>query len=555
MPTEAEQPVGQHGRNKWYVLAILCTGLFMLLLDGTIVNIAIPSIMTDFGTGFAEVEWVMNAYLLVFAVLLITMGRLGDLYGRRRLFVFGLVIFTGASLACGLSPGIGWLIGFRAVQGLGAAIMMPATLSIIANVFPREQRGVAMGIWGGTSGIAVSVGPSLGGVLVETASWPFIFLINIPIGTAVLVLSLLRIPESTDPTSVRQIDIPGVAVLSAALFALTFALVEGQSYGWASPLILLLFVAAAAGLLIFVLVERRQRQPLMQLKLFRSRTFAAGNLCGLILTFGMMGVLFLLPIFLQAVLGFGAIKTGLVLTPLAGVVIFASPLSGWLSDRIGSRWLVFGGMLVAALGFVLMRRPLSLETEWPELVVPFMVAGFGIGFVMAPMTSAVMGSAPEEKAGQASGVLSTMRQLGAVLGIAVMGAVLQNRAVVYVEEAVAGRLSDVPYLSGEVEQRIIEAAGSSVTQMGEMGAADGGPPELPQGVMEMLAQAPPQAGEFMRELFSRELMLGKFVEAMQTTFVAATIALFIGAIVALAMRSHVAPPAEGVDNPADATWT
>ena len=526
-------------RNKWYVLAILCTGLFMLLLDGTIVNIAIPSIMTAFETGFSEVEWVMNAYLLVFAVMLITMGRLGDLYGRRRLFASGLVVFTGASLACGLSPGIEWLIGFRALQGLGAAIMMPATLSIIANVFPREQRGVAMGIWGGTSGIAVSAGPSLGGFLVETASWPYIFLINIPIGTLVLILTFLRIPESTDPTSVRQIDVGGVAVLSGALFALTFALIEGQSYGWTSAVILSLLAGAALGLALFVAVERRQRQPLMQLTLFRSRTFAAGNVCGLILTFGMMGVFFLLPIFLQAVLGFGPIKAGLVLTPLAGVVIFAAPLSGWLSDRVGSRWLVFGGMIMTALGFLLVRRTLSLETNWEALVVPFMVSGFGIGFVMAPMTSAVMSSAPEEKAGQASGVLSTMRQLGAVLGIAVMGAVLQNRAVAYVREAVAERLSGVPFLPDKAQEQIIDAARSAVTQMGEMGATQSGPPDLPPGVQEMLAQAPPQAGEFMSELFGRDLMLGKFVEAMQTTFVAATIALTVGALVALIMRSHV----------------
>jgi len=538
--TESDPPpdIRTSGR-RWRVLAILCAGLFMLLLDGTIVNIAIPSILEDFRTGFSEVEWVMNAYLLVFAVLLITMGRLGDLYGRKVLFVGGIAVFSVASLACGLSPSVGWLIGFRALQGLGGAMMMPATLSIIAVVFPPEERGTAMGIWGGVTGIAVAVGPTLGGVIIEVASWPYIFLVNVPVGIVVVVLALKVVPDSKDPSSVRQIDYPGVVVISASLFALTFALIEGQNYGWTSATILALFAGAAVGLAVFVLIERRQAEPLMQLSLFRSRTFTVANVSGLILTFGMMGVFFLLPIFFQAILGYSAIKAGLLMTPLAAVVVFAAPASGWLSDKIGSRWLISGGMLTAAIGFFLTRQAMSLDGGWGPLVVPFMVSGFGIGIVMAPMTSAVMASAPVEKAGSASGVLSTMRQLGSVLGIAVMGAILQNRAVTYLEEAVTEKLDAVPYLPAAIKEQIITGVTASVTNMGEMRASGGSMGEPPQAVKEMLAQAPPQAAALLQELFSRDLIMGEFVSAMKTTFLASMMVLVAGSVIALLIRSHV----------------
>ena len=522
----------------------------MLLLDGTIVNIAIPSILEDFRTGFSEVEWVMNAYLLVFAVLLITSGRLGDLYGRKRLFMSGLSLFTLASLACGLSPDVGWLIGFRALQGLGGSMMMPATLSIIAAVFAPSERGMAMGIWGGVTGIAVAVGPTLGGVIIEIASWPYIFLVNVPVGVLVLAFAWKVIPESKDPSSVRQIDYLGVAVISASLFALTFALIEGQNYGWTSGVILGLFAVFAVGIVTFVMVERVQVEPLMQLSLFRSRTFTTANISGLILTFGMMGVFFLLPIFFQAILGYSAIKAGLLMTPLAGVVVFAAPASGWLSDRIGSRWLISGGMLIAALGFFLTRQAMSLDGGWEPLVLPFMVSGFGIGIVMAPMTSAVMASAPVEKAGSASGVLSTMRQLGSVLGIAVMGAVLQNRAVAYLAQAASDKLDAVPSVPAAVKQQIVDAATAAVTNMGEMRAGGGSMGEPPAGIKDMMAQVPPQVADLVREIFSRDLIMGEFVRAMKTTFLASMIVLVVGSLVALLIRSHVAkptPPAESSD--------
>jgi EmrB/QacA subfamily drug resistance transporter len=551
----------RHSRRRWGVLAILCVGVFMLLLDGTIVNIAIPDILTSFQTGFSEVEWVMNAYLLVFAVLLITTGRFGDLYGRKLLFIGGTVLFTLASLACGLAPGIGWLIGFRALQGLGGAMMMPNTLSIIANVFPPEERGKAMGFWGGVSGISLALGPSLGGVLVDAASWRWIFFINVPIGVVLLVFALRYLPESTDPTSVKQIDYPGVIVLTASLFALTFALIEGQNYGWTSGLILGLFAAAVVGFAVFMLIQRRQVQPLMDLSLFKDRTFSVTNAVALLMMFGMMGVFFLLPVFLQAILGYSAIKAGLVMTPLAAIVIVASPTSGTLSDRIGPKWLMFAGMLIAAAGFYLTRRVMVTDGSWKNFVLPFVISGFGIGMVMPPSTSAVMGSVIPEKAGQASGVLSSVRQIGSLLGIAVMGAVLQNRAASYLQTEIGAKLDAAPFaLPAGTKQQILDAVASSAVNMGEMRASGGISMSMPDSVSGAFSQMPDsvatQVTDFFRDLFSMDFIMGEFAHAMRTTYLFSIILMVVGALCALAVRGQVkkkraaSAPASGAADPA-----
>lgn len=533
----------RYTRRRWLVLAILCLGVFMLLLDGTIVNIAIPSILSAFGTGFSQAEWVMNAYLLVFAVLLITSGRFGDLYGRKRVFVAGLSVFTLASLACGLAPEVGWLIGFRAVQGFGGAMMMPNTLSIIANVFPPEERGKAMGFWGGVSGFSLAVGPTLGGLLVDGASWRWIFFINVPIGVVLLFLALRFIPESTDPTSVKQIDYPGVVVLTLSLLALTFALIEGQNYGWTSPLILGLFAGTLVGLGLFIWIQRRQRQPLMELALFKDRTYSVTNLVGLILSFAMMGVFFLLPVFLQSVLGYSAVRAGLVMTPLAAVVIFASPMSGTLSDRFGPKWLMFSGLLVAALGFYLTKEAMAVNASWQSLVLPFAVSGFGIGMVMPPMTSAVMGSVPPEKAGQASGVISSTRQIGSVLGIAVMGAVLQNRAVHYIQADVSAKIDTVPFpIPAGAKQQVLDAVSSSASHMGQMRGEGGVGAALPDGLDQMLIQVPPatadQVTAFFKDLFDPQIILAEFVHAMQTTYMVSIVLVLVGAALSLAVRGQ-----------------
>jgi EmrB/QacA subfamily drug resistance transporter len=534
----------RYSRRRWGVLAIICIGLFMILLDGTIVNIAIPDIMTSFKTSFSAVEWVMNSYLLVFAVLLITTGRFGDLYGRKLLFIAGAALFTVASLACGLAPGVGWLIGFRAVQGLGGSMMMPNTLSIISNVFRPEERGKAMGFWGGVSGFALAIGPSLGGVLVQASSWRWIFFINVPIGVLLLIAALRYVPESTDPTSVKQIDYPGVALLTASMFCLTFALIEGQSYGWTSGLILGLFAVVVVGMVAFVLVQQRQRQPLMELGLFKIRTFTVTNLIGLLLSFGMMGVFFLLPVFLQSVLGYSAIKAGLVITPLAAIVIVSSPTSGMLSDRLGSKWLMFAGMFITAVGFYLTRRVMVTDGSWNSMVFPFIVSGFGIGMVMPPMTSAVMGAVPPERAGQASGVISSFRQIGSVLGIAVMGAVLQNRAVTYIQQGVAARLDAAPIqLTAATKQQILDSVASSAVNMGQMRASGSLGMAMPDDVAGIMSQLPASAVEkvaaFFKDLFSPEFIMGEFAHAMRTTYFFSIILMIVGGLLALAVGGRI----------------
>ncbi len=509
-------------RDPWVVLAVLCLGLFVLLLDGTIVNVAIPHIMTGLKTDLSGVEWVMNAYVLVFAVSLVTLGRLGDLFGRRRLFLVGIVLFTLASLACGLAPSIGALIGCRVAQGLGGAAMMPQTLSIIATVFPAERRGAAMGIWGAVSGLATAIGPSLGGLIVDGASWRWIFLINLPIGLLAVVLTLRLVPESTHPEAVKSLDLPGVALITASMSCLTFALIEGQGLGWGSAPILGLFAATVVLLGLFYVRERLERQPLVDFSLFRSVNFAAGNLTGLLLSFGMMGAFFTIPIFLQTILGYSALKAGAVMSPMSVAVMVAAPLAGRLSDRVGSRWLIAAGMLLLALGIGWMTgfnpwgEGLSPSTSVMSLMLPFILAGFGIGMAIAPTTAAVMATAPADRVGNASGVLSTVRQLGSLMGIAVLGAVLQNRVVHNVTQG----LDAIPGIPSPVKRLIVEAV------------EDGGSMGMPAGMA--------QQGSAMAERFAT-LFQGWFTAAVNSAFLVAAVVCLVGAASAVLIRRSAAP--------------
>lgn len=522
-------------RGPWAVLAVLCLGLFMILLDGTIVNIAIPRIQRYYETSFSNIEWVMNAYILAFAVLLVTLGRFGDLWGRRKVFVSGMALFTASSLACGLAPTIYLLVAFRLLQGAGGAAMMPATLSIIAAVFPADKRGAAMGVWGGVSGLATAIGPTLGGVIVQYVTWPaaadswrWIFLVNIPIGVAGVVLTLRMVPESKNPSAVETLDLPGVGLISASLFCLTFALIEGQNYGWTSATILGLFGAAAVAFALFFWREQRVNQPLIDFSLFRSLNFAAGNATGLLLSAAMMGAFFIIPIFLQSVLGYSAIKAGLVMAPLSLVIIVAAPLAGSLSDRLGSKWIVAVGMFLLALGLSWMAgllpgiSEISPATTPASLVAPFVISGIGIGLAVAPVTSAVMATAPRERVGNASGVLSTMRQVGSLLGIAVLGAVLQNRITATVTQGVEG-ITQIP---PAFKEKIIAAAESGM-QMGM--------PESAEGMPDMA-----------------ELMMGVFVgwltDAMVTTFAVGVALAIAGGACALFLRSHVPDTVASKDN-------
>jgi EmrB/QacA subfamily drug resistance transporter len=518
---------GRSTRGPWVILAVLCLGLFMILLDGTIVNIAIPHIQTYYSTSFSNIEWVMNAYILAFAVLLVTMGRFGDLWGRRRLFVGGMVLFTLGSLACGLAPSIDLLIAFRVVQGIGGAAMMPSTLSIISDVFPAGKRGAAMGVWGGVSGLASGLGPVLGGIIIQYVTWPsvagswrWIFLVNIPVGIVGVVLALRLVPESKNPTAVQTLDLPGVGLISASLFCLTFALIEGQKYGWTSATILGLFAGAIVAFGIFYWREHRVSQPLIDFSLFRSLNFAAGNATGLLLSAAMMGAFFMIPIFLQSVLGFSAIKAGLVMAPMSVVIIFAAPVAGMLSDRVGSKWIVAAGMFILAFGLGWMAglvpgvASISPSTTSLSLLVPFLLSGIGIGLAVAPVTSAVMATAPKERVGNASGVLSTMRQVGSLMGIAILGAVLQNRVTANITSGIDAAQG----IPADVKKMIIAAATGGGLQMG-----------APKGVAGM----PAAAAAMMETLFQ-----GWFTDAVASAFMVAVILAVIGGLCALLLRRN-----------------
>ncbi len=524
-PAAAQTPAARSTRSPWVILAVLCLGLFMILLDGTIVNIAIPHIQGYFDTSFGNIEWVMNAYILAFAVLLVTLGRFGDLWGRRKLFVGGIVLFTLGSLACGLAPTINLLIAFRVVQGIGGAAMMPSTLSIIADVFPAHKRGAAMGVWGGVSGLASGLGPVLGGVIVQYVTWPsvagswrWIFLVNIPVGIIGVILALRLVPESKNPTAVQTLDLPGVGLISASLFCLTFALIEGQQYGWTSAMILGLFAATVIAFGLFYWREHRVSQPLIDFSLFRSLNFAAGNATGLLLSAAMMGAFFTIPIFLQSVLDFSAIKAGLVMAPMSVVIIVAAPVAGMLSDRVGSKWIVAGGMFILAIGLGWMAGLLpgvgriSPSTTSLSLLAPFLISGIGIGLAVAPVTSAVMATAPKERVGNASGVLSTMRQIGSLMGIAILGAVLQNRVTANITSGIHA----VQGIPEAVKQKIVAGATAGGLQMG-----------VPKGIGGM----PAMAQKMMEAMFKTW-----FTNAVASTFVVAVILAVIGGLCAFLLR-------------------
>ena len=409
--------------RKWWTLFAVSFGLFMIMLDNTVVNVALPTMQRDLHVSISQLEWVVIAYALTFAALLITGGKLGDLYGRRRIFVVGLAIFTLSSLACGLAPTAGFLIGARAVQGAGAALMNPATLSIIVATFPPRQRGTAIGIWAGVSALALAIGPLGGGLITEHINWNWIFFINIPIGALAIVVSQLVIRESRDTSVEQSIDAPGLITSGAGLFFLSYALVEGNRHGWTSPEILSFFALGFAVLSAFVVLQQRRRLPLLDLSLFRIGAFTGANIVAMLVSLSMFGVFFFVTLYVQNILHYSPAKAGATFLPMVLLIIFIAPIAGRLSDRIGSRWLMGGGMTLLGISLLLYERVTVHSSFW-TLLPPMLVGGFGMAMTMSPMTSAAMGAVPVDKAGVGSGVLNSFRQVGGSLGIALMGAIV-----------------------------------------------------------------------------------------------------------------------------------
>ncbi len=411
--------------KKWWTLAAVSFGLFMIMLDNTVVNVALPSIQRDLGVGLSELEWIVSGYALTFAALMLIGGKLADAYGRRLIFVVGIVVFTLASLACGLSSTGNELIAARVVQGAGAALMSPATLSIIAATFPPRQRGTAIGIWAGVSALALAIGPLIGGLLTEHASWNWIFFVNVPVGAAGIVASFLLIDESRDPTHER-LDIPGLATSAIGLFSLTYGLIEANGYGWGSPRIVGSFVLAAVALTSFVVLERRQRAPMLDLTLFRNRTYVGANLVILLVALAMFGVFFFVSLYMQNILGYSAVQAGAAFLPMTILIILVAPIAGRLSDRLGSRGLMTAGMVMLSAQLLYFSQLGQSATFW-TLLPGLVLGGFGMSLTMTPSTAAATRAVPVEKAGVGSAVLNALRQVGGSLGIALMGAIMASK--------------------------------------------------------------------------------------------------------------------------------
>ncbi|HEY5360727.1 MAG TPA: DHA2 family efflux MFS transporter permease subunit, partial [Streptosporangiaceae bacterium] len=522
--------VKRYRGNPWAVLLVVSLGFFMTLLDLTIVNIAIPNMITKLHASLDDILWVINAYALVLAVLLITAGRLGDLLGQRKMFFIGVVSFTLASAACGLAPSAGWLIGFRALQGIGAALLIPQTLAMLTMVFPPERRGAAFGVWGAVAGVATIAGPTLGGLLVTAFDWRYIFFINVPVGIIVLILTVVLIPDLRAGRR-HRFDISGVILASAALLLICYGLVDGQKYNWSTvtsfisiPLIL---GAGVALLAVFLLVQARKQdaEPLLPFVLFKDRNFALMNFVAGAIAIGMLGIFLPFSIYLQSVLGFSALKAGLTLAPASVIAMFVAPVAGRMSDRIGGKYILLTGLTLFSIGTAWIAFVAGPDSAWYVFLAPQVAMGIGIGCTFAPMTTVAMRGINPRMAGAASGVFNTTRQVGSVIGTAGVGALLQNRLATALTSQARQRTASLP---PPVRDKIIS---------GFQGAAKGG---LEVG-----------SGHRLTGLGGQIFSHG-FVDAMRPTMLVPIVILLIAAASCLLIRGGPVPSADrGAGGPAE----
>jgi EmrB/QacA subfamily drug resistance transporter len=413
-----------HKRNIGWTFAITSVALFMVTLDNLVVTTALPVIRRDLHASLSQLEWTVNAYTLTFAVLLLTGAALGDRFGRRRMFAIGLAIFTLASAWAGLATSATTLDIARAVQGLGGAIVMPLTLTILSAGVPKERRGLALGLWGGISGLAVAFGPLVGGAVVSGISWHWIFWLNVPIGLVLAPLALARLDESRGPAS--RLDLPGVALASIGLFGIVWGLVRGNDLGWTSPEIVAALAAGALVTALFVLWELRTAEPMLPMRFFENRTFTLANLSSLFMFFGMFGSIFLLSQYFQTVQGYTPLQSGLRILPWTAMPILVSPVAGALSDRVGGQRLMGVGLLLQAAGLAWIASVSTPTTPYADLVAPFILSGVGMALFFAPVANIVLSAVRPEEEGQASGANNAIRELGGVFGVAVLASVFAH---------------------------------------------------------------------------------------------------------------------------------
>jgi EmrB/QacA subfamily drug resistance transporter len=422
-------------QRRWWTLVAVCLGVFMLLLDVTIVNVALPDIQKAFSASLSNLQWVIDAYALVLAALLLTAGAIADSVGRRRLFAVGIVLFTLSSLLCGAAGGWLFLSVARGLQGVGGAIMFATSLALIAQAFPPADRGLAFGVFGAVTGVAVAVGPVVGGLLTSGLSWRWIFFVNLPLGVIALLITLLRLEESRDPDAPRP-DVPGFVSFSTALACLVFGLIRSEPDGWASAPVAGTLVAAVVLLAAFVVIEARSAAPMFDLRLLRVPTFTGGLVAAWAISASIFSMLTYLVIYFQGVLGYSALQTGLRILPLSGAIFVAAGIAGRLSQAVPVRWLISPGFLLVGAGILLLRG-VQAGDSWLHFLPGFVVAGVGAGLINVPLASTAVGVVEPGRAGMASGANSTFRQVGIATGVAVLGSIFSSRLSGAMDDALA----------------------------------------------------------------------------------------------------------------------
>jgi EmrB/QacA subfamily drug resistance transporter len=527
--------------RQWLALVVLALGLAIVIIDGTIVNVILPSISRDFKANLRDLQWINSVYALAYAALIVTFGRIGDQFGRRLMFVIGVVVFVAGSVLSGAAPSIGFLIGARTLQGLGAAMTSPSTLSIVSGTFTGRMRGVAFGVWGAVAGAAAALGPLLGGWLTTAGSWRWAFYINVPIGVIAIVGAWLLVDESKAEGKRATVDILGILLITAGVGALVLGLIQGQAYGWITPrngfalgswawpfrgfsLSLASFVVAALGFVGFVLWEQRMqamgREPLFDFTLLRYKSFRFGLLTVAIVALGEFGVIFVLSLYLQGVLGYTALATGLTFLPFAALTLFVAPTAGLLSARFGPKWVVTAGMLFEAVFIFVLSRVLSVDTHQATIILIMLGYGVGVGLAIAQLTNIVLSEVPPQRLGAGSGANNTLRQVGAALGIAVIGAMLAST----LSFSARTRLNDVADVPNFVKTAIV----SSLDQGASIGEGSLRVTGAPAG-MESTA-AFKVVGTVIKE---------SFVDATRAAGLVASIFVLLGAVSSLLIPTTI----------------
>ncbi len=489
---------------RWWTLLAVCLAIFMLLLDITIVNVALPDIRRDLQSSFTDLQWVVDAYALALAALLLATGSLGDLLGRRRIFVIGILLFVLASLLCGLASTPTFLNLARGLQGVGGAMMFANSLALIAQEFPPDERGTAFGLWGATTGFAVAVGPLAGGLLTEGLGWEWIFFVNIPIGLLTAGMTIARVPRSDRDPSAR-IDWPGVVTFSGALFCLVLALIEGNEQGWTSALVLGLLAGSVVLLGAFVAIERHSAQPMFDLSLFEKPAFTGAQIVAFCLHASMFSIFLYLTLYLQNILGYSALEAGLRFLPVSLLSFLVAPAAGKLAERLPVRGFLGAGLIAVGVALLLMGG-IEPSDDWTTLLPGFILGGIGIGLINPPLATAAIGVVEPRRSGVASGINSTFRQVGTATGIAGLGALFQAR----VSDKLSEALSGTPLPAGAEDE-----LGAAVTSGGAQAVAQAAPPEARDAVVEAARQA--------------------FIDGLDEILVVAAAVAFVGAILALAL--------------------